>query len=109
LYSNITNNYLEEIYEKYSIGLFSLMIIFSSIKLQAQANSDTTKKVDLFADIDNEAKAADANTTDYATATFKSTRIVNGHSIETIGKIIWTLEFLTGLDILILVEIIFWT
>ena len=52
----------------------------------ATAQKDTTKTVDLFADLDNEAKKTDANTTDYATATFKSTRIVNGHSIETIGK-----------------------
>lgn len=72
--------------KKYSIGLLGLMMGFSSATLQAQTSSDSTKKVDLFADLENESKAVDANNTDYATATFKSTRIVNGHSIETIGK-----------------------
>lgn len=72
--------------KRYSIGLLGLMMSFSCATLQAQTNSDSTKKIDLFADLEKESKSVDINNTDYATATFKSTRIVNGHSIETIGK-----------------------
>ncbi len=72
--------------KKNSISLLGLILVFYTVTLQAQNNTDSTKKVDLFADLENESKTVDANTTDYATATFKSTRIVNGHSIETIGK-----------------------
>ncbi len=61
-------------------------ISFATFFGKVQAQQDSTKKVDLFADLDNESKDASKNNTDYATATFKSTRIVNGHSIETIGK-----------------------
>jgi len=69
--------------KKYSTFLIAV-VAFCNVS-QAQ-QSDSTKKVDLFADLDNESKAVAANTTDYASATFKSTRVVNGHSIETIGK-----------------------
>ena len=66
----------------------TLVIGFNAAKSQSKDSSKTT---DLFADLENESKKADANTTDYVTATFKSTRIVNGHSIETIGK--YNLDF----------------
>lgn len=71
--------------KKITIAATLVMAMFIS---KAQ---DTTKKVDLFADIENEASQMDKNQTNYATATFKSTRIVNGHSIETIGK--YNLDF----------------
>lgn len=69
--------------KKYSIFLIAVAVFYNTSKAQ---QVDTTKKTDLFADLDNESKAASANTADYASATFKSTRVVNGHSIETIGK-----------------------
>ena len=42
--------------------------------------------VDLFKLLDEESKKADKNRINYTTATFKSTRLINGHSIENIGK-----------------------
>lgn len=71
--------------KKYFIAATTLAITAFSHTAQAQTK-DTTKAIDLFTDLDNESKSTDKNTTDYASATFKSTRIVNGHSIETIGK-----------------------
>ncbi|MFY7963306.1 MAG: DUF5777 family beta-barrel protein [Chitinophagaceae bacterium] len=68
----------------YSYSISILVLITSVNKTIAQ--TDSTKKVDLFADIDNEAKATTAANIDYATATFKSTRVINSQSIETIGK-----------------------
>jgi hypothetical protein len=68
--------------KKYFVA-FIAMISLNTVIAQKK---DTTKSVDLFAELENESKKVDANTTDFATATFKSTRIVNGHSIETIGK-----------------------
>jgi hypothetical protein len=41
---------------------------------------------DINAMLDEESKKADKNRVDYTTATFKSTRLINGHSIETTGK-----------------------
>jgi hypothetical protein len=41
---------------------------------------------DINAMLDEESKKADKNRIDYTTATFKSTRLINGHSIETTGK-----------------------
>lgn len=75
--------------KKYFIAVI-LITTASSGFLNAQTK-DSTKAVDLFADLDNESKKVDANSNDYTTATFKSTRIVNGHSIETIGK--YNLDF----------------
>jgi len=69
------------------LTIITLATSFNNVKAQV----DSTKAVDLFADLDKESKKSDANTTDYASATFKSTRVVNGHSIETIGK--YNLDF----------------
>lgn len=69
----------------------SILLVSTSPNILKAQTKDSVKTVDLFADLDNESKNADANTTDYTTATFKSTRIVNGHSIETIGK--YNLDF----------------
>ncbi len=75
--------------KKYFVCFIATTIIASLNTTKAQ---DSTKKAtDLFADLDNESKKVDANATDYSTATFKSTRIVNGHTIETIGK--YNLDF----------------
>lgn len=69
--------------KKYSILLVAIASFYNVSKAQ---QADTTKTVDLFADLDNETKSVATNTTDHISATFKSTRVVNGHSIETIGK-----------------------
>src|SRR4051812_25879156 len=42
--------------------------------------------VDLFKLMDEESKQSDSNRTDYTIATFKTTRLINGHTIETVGK-----------------------
>lgn len=63
--------------------------LITSLSLTNQnffAQSDSSKTVDLFADLDNESKALDINTTNYTFATFKSNRVINGHSIETLAK-----------------------
>ena len=66
------------------ITLCVLIIATTVFFNEVIAQKDTAKTVDLFADIDNEAKVT--NATDYAGATFKSTRIINSHSVEMIGK-----------------------
>jgi len=71
--------------KKYIVCLLAITVAASTNIATAQ-QKDSSKTTDLFADLDKESKSADANVTDYTTATFKSTRIVNGHSIETIGK-----------------------
>lgn len=44
------------------------------------------QEVDLFKMLDEESKKEEKNRTDYTTATFKTTRLINGHSIENVGK-----------------------
>jgi hypothetical protein len=41
---------------------------------------------DLFKMLNAESKHLDSNRTDYTTATFKTTRLINGHTVETTGK-----------------------
>jgi hypothetical protein len=48
--------------------------------------SSIAQDVDLFKMLDEESKESDKNRTDYTTATFKTTRLVNGHTVETVGK-----------------------
>lgn len=61
--------------------LFIFILFFSiSAPLIAQ---DTT---DLMSQLENEALKNDKNATVYTTATFKTTRIINGHSVENAGK-----------------------
>lgn len=63
---------------------YKLVILFSIFftgKLFAQQPADTT---DLMAQLENEALSQDA--TNYTTATFKTTRLVNGHTVENVGK-----------------------
>ena len=50
--------------------------------------TDTSKKFsgDLFADLDEQNKNDAKNKTDIVTAIFKTTRLINGHSIENVGK-----------------------
>lgn len=53
------------------------------VLLAAFANA---QDVDLFKMLDEESKAADKNRTDFTSATFKTTRLINGHTIENTGK-----------------------
>lgn len=76
--------------KKYILTSAIVIALAYSNTAKAQA-TDSTKSNDLFAELEKESKKVDANTTDFTTATFKSTRIVNGHSIETIGK--YNLDF----------------
>lgn len=64
----------------------SLLFINTVFSKDLLGQKDTSKTVDLFADLDKEVKATDANTVDYTGATFKSTRVINSHSVEMIGK-----------------------
>lgn len=41
---------------------------------------------DLFKLLDQESKQVDSNRTDYASATFKTTRLINGHTVENTAK-----------------------
>lgn len=41
---------------------------------------------DLFKMLEQEGKRADSNRTEYTSATFKTTRLINGHSVENTGK-----------------------
>lgn len=42
--------------------------------------------VDLFKQMEEESKKEDKNRTNYTIATFKTTRVINGHSVENVGK-----------------------
>lgn len=60
--------------------IYLLLFSFLSSPLLAQ---DTT---DLMSQLENEALKNDKNKTVYTTATFKTSRIINGHSVENAGK-----------------------
>lgn len=57
-----------------------LIIILLSGKLKAQ---DTT---DLMAQLEREVIGDNKSNTNYTTATFKTTRLINGHTVENVGK-----------------------
>jgi hypothetical protein len=66
----------------YCKKLIILFLFFVSGQLLAQVpEADTT---DLMAQLENEAAEKDA--VNYTTATFKTTRLVNGHTVENVGK-----------------------
>lgn len=71
--------------------IFYTSLVLIGLNAVANAQVDSAKKNDLFAEIDNEAKAAEKNETDYAIATFKSTRVINSQSVEMLGK--YNLDF----------------
>ncbi len=62
------------------------ILLLSSIFYKLNAQTDSTKTIDLFADLEMESKKTDANNINKITAAFKSTRIVNSHSVELVGK-----------------------
>jgi len=59
--------------------IFLASIILSSCKLAV------AQDVDLFKSMDEQNKKDKKNQTDYTTATFKTTRLINGQSIENVG------------------------
>lgn len=65
--------------------IISFILLFAVVtdtnKLYAQNTPDTT---DLMAELEKE--AATKESIDYTTATFKTTRLVNGHTVENVGK-----------------------
>lgn len=63
----------------FNSALLILSILFSSNKLSAQ-------DIDLFKMQDDQDKKDLANKTDVVTAIFKTTRLINGHSIENLGR-----------------------
>jgi hypothetical protein len=56
------------------------LLATQATKLAAQ---DTT---DLMAQLEQQLSKEEKNETEYATATFKTTRLINGHSVENVGK-----------------------
>ncbi len=58
-----------------------LILLFFSGRLIAQMPADST---DLMAQLESESE--DKNAVNYITATFKTTRLVNGHTVENVGK-----------------------
>lgn len=60
--------------------LFCFVCLLTSVRLQAQ-EPDTT---DLMAQLEKETEEKES--TNYTTATFKTTRLVNGHTVENVGK-----------------------
>src|SRR5579883_1397677 len=63
------------------IGL--LLIYAGAAHAQKKPDADT---IDLFKQMDTENQQAGKLKTDYTTATFKTTRIINGQSVENLGS-----------------------
>src|SRR6478672_9182983 len=60
--------------------LFIALVMMAPVSLFAQ---DTT---DLMGQLEKEANAKEGPKTEYTTATFKTTRLINGHTVEQTGK-----------------------
>ncbi len=63
-----------------------LLLIFLSAGFcyHLQAQNPVPDTTDLMAELEKE--SVDKDATDYTTATFKTTRLVNGHTVENVGK-----------------------
>jgi hypothetical protein len=59
------------------------LILIAAFLTKCTVAQDTT---DLFKQLERESKVTDKNRTNYTSATFKTTRIINSHSVETTGK-----------------------
>lgn len=70
--------------KKITLNFAIVLFFINSDKIFAQ--SDTSKTVDLFADLETESKKSDNNTLNKITSAFKSTRVVNSHTVEMVGK-----------------------
>lgn len=60
--------------------IFIFCLVYMSIHLKAQ---DTT---DLMSQLEKEGLGNEKDLTNYTTATFKTTRLINGHTVENVGK-----------------------
>jgi Membrane bound beta barrel domain (DUF5777) len=67
------------------IKLFVTFFVFINFnaKIIAQTIADTT---DLMEQLEKEVSTSEKENTNYTTATFKTTRLINGHSVENVGK-----------------------
>ncbi len=68
---------------KYYTKIILLLFIASTFLHKTYAQTDTT---DLMSQLEKEVIGDAKTRTEYATATFKTTRLVNGHSVENVGK-----------------------
>ncbi len=65
-----------------TIKSFCCLLFFISVTSFASAQDST----DLLTMLENEVMGDSKNTTHYTTATFKTTRLINGHTVENVGK-----------------------
>ena len=66
--------------------IISILLVCFKTNMAFSQQLDSTKTKDLFADIEQESKLSDQQTTNYTLATFKSIRVVNSHTTELVGK-----------------------
>ena len=62
------------------------IIIVICIMLLNQAAVKAQDSTDLMSQLENEVLGENKDATHYATATFKTTRLINGHTVENVGK-----------------------
>ncbi len=62
------------------------IVITQIIMLSISTFIHAQDTLDLMKQLENEVNANDKNKTEYTTATFKTTRLINGHSVENTGK-----------------------
>lgn len=60
-----------------------LSVCLGLLTVPVIAQTDTT---DLMSQLEKEVSGDEKNNTDYTTATFKSTRLIDGHTVENVGK-----------------------
>lgn len=61
--------------------ILCLLLFVTAGNLYAQTDS-----TDLMSQLENEIQATEKNKTDRVTATFKTTRLINGHTVENVGR-----------------------
>ena len=62
---------------------FVVIVLLCITAVNAKAQEDTT---DLMSQLEKEVTGDEKNKVNYTTATFKTTRLINGHTIENVGK-----------------------
>lgn len=71
---------------QYNIKICFLTAVLGLVGAASIAQKTTTDTTDLFKMMDKEAQTPDRSKTDYVTATFKTTRLINGQSVENVGR-----------------------
>ena len=61
-----------------------LLLCFLCVNITGKALAQQADTTDLMAQLEKESDSK--NATNYTTATFKTTRLVNGHTVENVGK-----------------------